>query len=150
MPLAPAVTDLESLKGHSSLARLLAWNAAARVDVAALSPVKPRQGLQRHADIEVAAHAENSASDFSERTASDSIIEQARGQRPQFSHPAEGRVLRIEVHKVPHPVFRGGTAGQDRWNNSRTEAEERAQRLLVRQKNYQFHPDTETAFRKRR
>jgi NADH-quinone oxidoreductase subunit C len=29
MPLAPAVTDLESLKGHSSLARLLAWNAAA-------------------------------------------------------------------------------------------------------------------------
>jgi NADH-quinone oxidoreductase subunit C len=29
MPLAPAVTDLESIKGHSSLAILLAWNATA-------------------------------------------------------------------------------------------------------------------------
>src|SRR5882672_6853800 len=29
MPLAPAITDLEELKGHPALARILAWNAAA-------------------------------------------------------------------------------------------------------------------------
>ena len=29
MPLAPAITDLEQLKGHPALGRLLAWNAAA-------------------------------------------------------------------------------------------------------------------------
>jgi NADH-quinone oxidoreductase subunit C len=28
MPLAPAITDLEQLKGHPAVARLLAWNAA--------------------------------------------------------------------------------------------------------------------------
>jgi NADH-quinone oxidoreductase subunit C len=29
MALAPAITDLEQLKGHPAIARLLAWNAAA-------------------------------------------------------------------------------------------------------------------------
>jgi len=29
MPLAPAVTDLEQLKGHPAVARLLVWNAGA-------------------------------------------------------------------------------------------------------------------------
>jgi len=29
MPLAPAITDLEQLKSHPAVARLLAWNAAA-------------------------------------------------------------------------------------------------------------------------
>jgi NADH-quinone oxidoreductase subunit C len=29
MPLAPAITDLEQLKGHPAVARLLQWNAAA-------------------------------------------------------------------------------------------------------------------------
>ncbi len=29
MPLAPAITDLEQLKGHPALARILAWNSAA-------------------------------------------------------------------------------------------------------------------------
>ncbi len=29
MPLAPAITDLEQLKGHPAIARLLAWNAGA-------------------------------------------------------------------------------------------------------------------------
>jgi NADH-quinone oxidoreductase subunit C len=28
MPLAPAITDLEQLKGHSAVAKLLAWNPA--------------------------------------------------------------------------------------------------------------------------
>jgi len=31
MPVAPAVTDLEQLKNHPAVARLLAWNAAAVV-----------------------------------------------------------------------------------------------------------------------
>jgi NADH-quinone oxidoreductase subunit C len=29
MPLAPAITDVEQLKGHPAVARLLAWNASA-------------------------------------------------------------------------------------------------------------------------
>ena len=29
MPLAPAITDIEQLKNHPAVARLLAWNAAA-------------------------------------------------------------------------------------------------------------------------
>jgi NADH-quinone oxidoreductase subunit C len=29
MPLAPAVTEIEQLKGHPAIAKLLAWNAAA-------------------------------------------------------------------------------------------------------------------------
>jgi len=29
MPLAPAITDLEQLKGHPAIARLLGWNSAA-------------------------------------------------------------------------------------------------------------------------
>ena len=29
MALAPAITDLEQLKGHPAVARLLAWNPAA-------------------------------------------------------------------------------------------------------------------------
>ncbi len=33
MPLAPAITDLEQLKGHPAVARLLAWNAAAVQEV---------------------------------------------------------------------------------------------------------------------
>src|SRR5271165_4237666 len=33
MALAPAITDLEQLKGHPAVARLLAWNPAAVGDV---------------------------------------------------------------------------------------------------------------------
>jgi NADH-quinone oxidoreductase subunit C len=33
VPLVPAITDVEQLKAHPALARLLAWNAAAIVDV---------------------------------------------------------------------------------------------------------------------
>ena len=33
MPLAPAITDLEQLKSHPAVARLLAWNASSVVGV---------------------------------------------------------------------------------------------------------------------
>jgi NADH-quinone oxidoreductase subunit C len=55
MPLAPAITDLEQLKGHPALARLLAWDAAsvesAKFDRNELTVYVPKASIREACSI---------------------------------------------------------------------------------------------------